>query len=91
MELTSEQLFALREAAGMIGLDDYRENYSGRGMRGRQSCVGIVGDAGDLVEYVLAVASMEPELAKQLIDVSEDSVAMDTIYYWRDLYVEESE
>lgn len=87
MELTTQQLFALREAAGMIGLDDYRENYSGRGMRG-QSCIGIVGDAGDLVEYVLAVASMDQELAKQLADVSEDSMAMDTIYYWRDLYVE---
>jgi len=82
--VSDHQLFALREAAGTVGLDDYRENYSGRGMYGK-TCVGIVGNTGDLIEFVLAVADEDKDLAYELTEVSTDSMASDKIFYWRRL------
>lgn len=84
MKASERQLFTLREAAGTVGLDDYRENYSGRGMYGK-TCVGIVGNTGDLIEFVIAVADADNDLAYELAEVSTDSMASDKIFYWRKL------
>jgi hypothetical protein len=56
--------------------------YSGRGMYGKV-CMGLVGGAGDLVNFVLEVAQTRDfDFAQELDNVSTDSMAFDTIFYW---------
>ena len=68
---------------------DVRTDYSGRYMYGK-SCIGVVGNAGDLLRFALIIV---PQLAdddgevpfsydEEWFRISQDSMAMDLIFYW---------
>jgi hypothetical protein len=69
---------------------EFRSNYSGRGMYGK-NCCGIVGSPSDLVKVVLAVVTeTDPESAEDFTAVLEDNLCTDsmgynTIFYWPSL------
>lgn len=70
--------------------------YSGRGMYGSH-CLGVVGNAGDFAKFVRAVSSdydadpsdwpegFDPD---DLLDPSQDSMGLDSIFYWRGIKVD---
>lgn len=84
MKLNQEDLGTLEEAAGEAEMD-FRTDYSGRGMYGK-TCVGVTGDTAKLVHFVLLVGEKDLDFAlDNLTNMSQDSMGLDTIFYWPQL------
>jgi hypothetical protein len=73
---------------------DLREDYSGRGMFGRE-CIGLTGDVTDLVRFTLRITDPENEWRvsnnEWLLDIRSDSMGYDMIFYWPAVSVEKEE
>jgi hypothetical protein len=82
-------------AAG-ADIEDYRTDYSGRGMYGKQ-CVGIVGDMADFMDFVTTLAAWyfedEDEEAEEfwyrINSVQIDNMGRDSIFYWPSIQAED--
>ena len=88
IEMNEAQILDVIDYAA-IDEEQLRLDYSGRAMYGAK-CVGIVGDMGDAMRFVLAVAQVvDREMAEFLTrDVRSDSMGLSNIYYWPGLQVE---
>ncbi len=74
------------------GTENYRDDYSGRGMYGK-TCFGITGGLSDYVEFLLQ-ASMVLGLdeAREMFGApSYDSMGWDTIYYFPNVKIREDD
>lgn len=92
MGVTIIDYTTLVDVAYDAGLDEdaVRADYSGRGMYG-DTCVGIVGSPGELTAYVAALAvTLETDGLdwSWIGSVSQDSMGLDMIWYWRGLTVD---
>lgn len=80
----------LRDACNDSGEVNFRHNYSGRGMYGRE-CVGITGDMDDCMAVIGEVIKQQREepgfddAVDTLLNFSKDSMGRDVILYWSDL------
>lgn len=84
MQVTSEQLFTIRQAVAARGVDvQVRTDYSGRGMYGRQ-CVGFVTEHDSLAvtAVVNAVAEVVTGFEWKRGDVAEDELGLQRITYF---------
>lgn len=84
---------AILDALSMAGIDedDFRDDYSGRGMYGK-TCFGIVGTASDFALFCAAVGWCAREALMNDWDwvgnVRSDSMGRSTIWYWPGVQVE---
>jgi hypothetical protein len=74
------QIIETLEDAG-LSEDDIRDDYSGRGMYGRE-CFGFVGSDRDLIRFVVGLARVTDEDYDWLANVCTDNMGLSTIYYW---------
>jgi len=75
------------------GVNPYA-GYSGRFMYGK-TCIGIVGDARDMMTFTLDVIKVvDPDFEENQDawrDMRQDNMGLDMIYYWPQIEVEEDE
>jgi hypothetical protein len=80
----------LRDACNDSGEVEFRHNYSGRAMYGRE-CVGITGDMSDcmlVIGEIIKQQKEEPSFdddVDTLLDFKTDSMGRDVIVYWPQL------
>ena len=88
--LTRLEYERVADEASYLGLEDVREDYSGRGMFGER-CFGIVAESLEEVIPILRKALGDTQALDLLEAMSTDSMGRDTIYYFPGVIVESEE
>lgn len=83
--ITLQQIDVALCEADLFEDEDVRNDYSGRGMYGKE-CFGITCGQEQLIKFVVAYAIAAAERGETdldwLSDVRSDSMGMSTIWYW---------
>ena len=87
VRLTRLEYERVVDEASYLGLEDVREDYSGRGMYGA-GCFGIVAESLDEVVPILRKALGDTPALDLLEAMTTDSMGLDTIYYFPGVRVE---
>jgi len=91
VETTKEQVKEALWEAGLDADEDINWNYSGAGMFG-ETCFGIMGDEGDLLEFAVRLARMDDQMDLDwLRRMRADSLGRRTIFYWPGISFPEEE